>query len=360
MLHTIALPREKRLAMLSLQKSVFSTAALPARDRLPAWRESIAVLFDVAPQPLKGKRRFNASLTSYLLGEQMMLSYCETHAQRFERGSLRVARDRLDHYLIQTHLSGSQVLKRGRTHTLCEAGDLMVIDLAERHSAVTSDFNNLSLVVPRHLLAPRLLEPDGQQGRVLKGSQALVRMGVNQLKTLWSLLPQLSPLESSLIMEPVLAQMASVLNGVPSEAAAGPGLSMSPLTRAKLGIEKSLQRNVPVVTLCQELNFSKATLYRLFEPHGGVRAYIQARRLRRCAEELLSPRHAQRRIYEIAYRWGFPSEAHFSRVFKQKFGISPSEARKLSAGNREAASRLPSDDAGDREYERWLLEQLKS
>jgi AraC-like DNA-binding protein len=35
---------------------------------------------------------------------------------------------------------------------------------------------------------------------------------------------------------------------------------------------------------------------------------------------------------EIAYRFGFCDQAQFSRLFKAKFGLSPSDWRKSGAG----------------------------
>lgn len=58
----------------------------------------------------------------------------------------------------------------------------------------------------------------------------------------------------------------------------------------------------------------------------GVTAYIRKRRLEAIHVLLNDPRDT-RSIGEIAYQYGFVSEAHFSRVFRQKFGFSPRQAR---------------------------------
>jgi len=39
--------------------------------------------------------------------------------------------------------------------------------------------------------------------------------------------------------------------------------------------------------------------------------------------ELCDPRSAERNITEIAFFWGFSDSSHFSRSFKQQFGVSP-------------------------------------
>ena len=61
-------------------------------------------------------------------------------------------------------------------------------------------------------------------------------------------------------------------------------------------------------------------------------AWIRHRRLERCREALLDPVHAHRPVSRIGAAWGFPDAAHFSRIFKQEFGVSPSQYRARAAG----------------------------
>ena len=57
------------------------------------------------------------------------------------------------------------------------------------------------------------------------------------------------------------------------------------------------------------------------------RGYVQTQRLERCKRDLADPAYQARHIGEIAFAWGFNDLAHFSRIFKQRFGVSPREWR---------------------------------
>jgi len=70
-------------------------------------------------------------------------------------------------------------------------------------------------------------------------------------------------------------------------------------------------------------------LHTLFNQSGTtVSTWIRERRLERARADLLDPMLAERPVWVIAAGWGFPDPAHFSRVFKTAYGISPSELRR--------------------------------
>jgi AraC-like DNA-binding protein len=58
-----------------------------------------------------------------------------------------------------------------------------------------------------------------------------------------------------------------------------------------------------------------------------VAQYILARRLERAKADLAAPALAGFRVADIACRWGFASQAHFSRLFRARFGCSPLQVR---------------------------------
>ncbi len=72
-------------------------------------------------------------------------------------------------------------------------------------------------------------------------------------------------------------------------------------------------------------------LQRLFhETDQSIITYIRERRLKRSDEDLRSSM-ARVSIAEIAYRWGFADQSHFSKHYKAYFGRTPSETRKEAA-----------------------------
>jgi len=73
---------------------------------------------------------------------------------------------------------------------------------------------------------------------------------------------------------------------------------------------------------------STRSLQKLFQSRGcTVAGWIRARRLERCRRDLADPALAARPVHAIGARWGFPDPAHFSRVFRAAYGLSPTEYR---------------------------------
>ncbi len=59
--------------------------------------------------------------------------------------------------------------------------------------------------------------------------------------------------------------------------------------------------------------------------------HILQLRLDACRRDLADPRLAMRSVSEIAYSWGFNDAAHFSRRFRERHGLSPTEWREQVA-----------------------------
>jgi AraC-like DNA-binding protein len=66
-------------------------------------------------------------------------------------------------------------------------------------------------------------------------------------------------------------------------------------------------------------------------------AYIWSQRIGKAYADLVDPRLLNCSTGEIAFRWGFASQSHFSRVIRDRFGVTPTELR-LQAADRSLVS----------------------
>lgn len=81
--------------------------------------------------------------------------------------------------------------------------------------------------------------------------------------------------------------------------------------------------------LANELGISRRSLYEAFRKCGASPAdFILSERLALCHRVLTNRIAEQQTVTEIAFAHGFSDSAHFSRVFRSRYGVSPSELRR--------------------------------
>jgi AraC-like DNA-binding protein len=88
-------------------------------------------------------------------------------------------------------------------------------------------------------------------------------------------------------------------------------------------------------TVAAAHNLSTRTLHRLFESEPTtITETIRALRLEAIHADLASPQLSRRGVMFIASRWGFRDQAHFTRSFRARFGITPARHRRESERRR--------------------------
>jgi AraC-like DNA-binding protein len=83
-----------------------------------------------------------------------------------------------------------------------------------------------------------------------------------------------------------------------------------------------------VASIAAAHHISASYLQKLFAGESiSVAAFIRERRLERCRRDLANPSNAPRSAASIAAHWGFQDPSHFSRLFRNTFGMTPGDCR---------------------------------
>jgi AraC-like DNA-binding protein len=81
--------------------------------------------------------------------------------------------------------------------------------------------------------------------------------------------------------------------------------------------------------IATDLNCTKRYLHMVFASREHtLNHYIWNQRLEHCNRDLANPAFNSRSVTEIAMCWGFSNLSHFSRAFRELYGLSPREARR--------------------------------
>jgi AraC-like DNA-binding protein len=333
-----------------LPRTEFRAAGYAPSNRYEVFRESIGCVFDI-DKCAKSGAEFDASMETYLVGECMMVR-TETAGHAWSRPASKIARDGIDHFMIQFFLDGSNDVRTGG-HGLVDRRSLLAIDTAQPYEAVTSDFANVTLVIPRPLLAQSLSNPDEHGAHVLTGSEPLARMAYDGVRSLWANCPELSPADALSALEPTLDLLAAAMNG---------GLSDTP--RDRHAVEWTLREKIRSyiseelhdpglcpATLEGHFRLRRTKLYELFQDQGGIARIIRHERLERAMRMLIGV-PARLSITEVGFRCGFSDSTGFGRAFKRRFGMTPSDAR--HAGPQLVYEHGGRIEATDRLWENWF------
>ncbi|WP_213769645.1 acetamidase/formamidase family protein [Bradyrhizobium sp. dw_78] len=106
---------------------------------------------------------------------------------------------------------------------------------------------------------------------------------------------------------------------------AGIGAQPALLHRIYEAIERKLgDPDITPARIAQMEGISERYLQKLFESTGdNFTHYLRERRLQRCWADLANAAEAHRSVSDIAFSCGFSDAAHFSRSFRDRFGLSP-------------------------------------
>jgi AraC-like DNA-binding protein len=195
-------------------------------------------------------------------------------------------------------------------------------------------FRQLFVKLPKAVIHPRLLSPAGLKVGRLDPELGSTRMLFALLKAAAANLDELSPEQLRPVEMAVTEFLVSCLadQGGASARGGAAGARASQLNRIRQTIEARLSdAEVSLEDIAAAHRISPRYLQKLFKSADETFShYILARRLERCRSDLANPQCAQLSISQICFRWGFNGSPHFSRAFRDRFGLSPREHRRAS------------------------------
>jgi AraC-like DNA-binding protein len=234
-------------------------------------------------------------------------------------------------YLLIVQLEGRGLLSQYGHQAQLAPGDLALTDCSVRYRhRIDADSSLLLVRMPAKALRAHLPSPEQFCGRRLAASGAMTPLAAALSRGLFaqahSGLPAMAHdcLSRQLLETVALAFTQDFGQLISSSAVVG-----GRYARARLFIEQNLSDpELGPLSVAGALNVSARYLRMIFASEGEcISAYLLRRRLEETARQLADARWRGRSICEIAFSWGFNSAPHFSRSFREHFGMSPREYR---------------------------------
>lgn len=322
---------------------------------LAALRGAMAEVFDIGVEAANdcGANLLARATRSYVL------TVTELPPARVLRSHDAIARSGLDGFGIHLTLAGAAIGWMGERRIESRPGDVAIIDLSERldlqFRADGERAAGVTLWVARVRVAAAVAMENLLHGLVLPADSPVGGLAAACLQTLRVSADTLPAKEFDAMADGVVAMIAKAITPLLEEQDTNAvQVSRASFVTIRRHIDKNLHSpTLDAARLAKTFGLSRAALYRLFEPVGGVASYIRRARLRRAYQEMISANVSGRRIAPIAYGLGFKNISAFNRLFRSTFGVSPSEARRTD-GAGEPVVMLDRSEPGEGALGVWL------
>jgi AraC-like DNA-binding protein len=319
---------------------IIDTKDVPPADRAEAVRETIwsnVVHIEIEHHPDPASRMAHAAITD--LGK-MSICTARSNATTIRRTPKLVRDDAEPRIFLGLQISGSSIVVQNGREAVLRPGEFALFDTTTPYTLANDQGIHAHYFrIPRSELAL----PSSAIGRMtalrLGSGHAVAELASTYFQRLANSYTMQALPNADLIGQPSIELIRAVVATHLDE----PRLVQEPLqatlefrimeyVRAHLA-----EHDLTAARIAAAHNISVRHLYAILARSGiTLGEWVRVRRLEECRKELARPRAQFVTIASIAHRWGFANPTHFSRTFREAYGMSPRDWRELKRGSSSA------------------------
>jgi AraC-like DNA-binding protein len=303
---------------------------VPRLARASYWNDLYARRFAQVTFNPVDRETFEAELRVGAVGP-LGIARVQSKPTDIERNRSHISRSegRLFSFLLQAR--GSVTFSHYGHETRLEEGDFTLCDNAAPHRFNCSEGTELIILrTPPDVLRSYLPDPEQFCGQRLPANKGITAAAANLTRKMWSLAESGMQEKFSLMVARNLLDIMATAYAMSFDSPLADSSAVSARKlQAKRYIEAHLREpDLTPCTVASALGISPRYLRMLFcGGNENASRYILRRRLEECAKQLSSALWRGHTITEIAFSSGFNSAAHFTRVFRDEYGMTPTQFR---------------------------------
>jgi AraC-like DNA-binding protein len=309
---------------------LMSTADVSVRDREEAWRAAVADVFVPLDFTFPDPRGFRGEISGEVLGT-VAVSRVTAGPHRAERTQRHVARTEAPYYKVSMPLRGYVLITQDGREAPLIPGDLAIYDTSRPYQVTFDDTCRLLvLMFPHRELRLPHDQVSAVTARRVSGRTGIGGLVAPLLANLATLLDDIGQAQSARLADNIVDLLGTLYADLLSGSGCRPADPMHTLlSRIRCFIEEHLDDpDLGPESVAAACHISVGYLHKLFRAEGtSVSRVIRERRLENCRRDLVAPGSRTKAVSAIGAHWGFLDAAHFSRVFKATYGVSPREYR---------------------------------
>jgi AraC-like DNA-binding protein len=311
------------------------TSGLSPKQQIQSWSDALTNLcgpFDINPMKASSfEGRINYTTVSKLKlcqieASQHRLSHKASRATTGAHPFVKI--------LFQTH--GISHFEQGGRRIELMPGDCLAYDVSCPHTIVSPALTRHEVViVPKQLLLERGFRLARMSPCKLSARSGTGRIAYNFVHAAFDEATKLSPTNAIGVADALIDLLLLPLREPDVMFDRGGCDRTGPeamYVRAQFFIREHLRDpDLCIDRISAALGCTKRYLHMLFSDRGTtISDHIRHARLQHCRQELETM--AGKTITDVAFSWGFSSSSHFSRVFREHFGVAPSAIHKAHHG----------------------------
>lgn len=303
-----------------------STAQIEPRRRAAFWQERARAAGGMMAHAVDWTRfdgRVRLAMLDQLKFGRIVAS---AHDANWTKDLLTSADDAFLRILLQC--KGTALVEQGDARFFLRPGEWTVLNASRSHLIRSEeDVEEMIVMVPRAAIVPRLFDASRKLGRAHSADSNVGRLLFSFARTLIDeTTPGASPLD-----EHLEGAALELVRALLDESLGNETVSTCReirIERITAYIDRHIcDPDLSVERIARAMSCSKRYVHALFAGGPSVHSRIWNARLERCARDLRREDMAETKITTISLSNGFSCPAHFSRMFKAKYGIPPREYR---------------------------------
>jgi AraC-like DNA-binding protein len=309
---------------------LLSTNDVCQHQRFAYWQDLICDAIVNLDCSAPERANFKGSIHVHDLGN-LRLSTMVSDQMSLFRSTQRISRVREDCLLVAIESHAQSFGAQDGREAQLEMGDFALFDSVRPYDVgFRPGFQHLVIRIPRRALQNRVGPLHNLTGMRIRGDRGAGRLASQFFRTLRTELEYLDQATASRLGETGLDLIAAALADMSGDVRLDESAHRGAwIARIKNFINTHLAD--PMMSpgmIASALGISTRYLSALFSSEAmSIERYIWERRLVKCHDALGNPAQKGCSISSIAFGWGFNDMSHFSRVFRNRFGVSPREYR---------------------------------
>jgi AraC family transcriptional regulator, positive regulator of tynA and feaB len=296
--------------------------------------------------------QFPGSITRAYVGELQFIGVAVRGASIVRHSRAGIARTCQTGFNLKIQLEGHCTVRQDGREARLSPGDVALCDNSRPHEVLCDAANRmLVLRIPEHLLRRQVACADQLTAVPISGSNRAAQLLGGFVRQIWSqCVEPMDPAVATHVTHAVLNLIAGAYALALPAKRGRASMSAAHRVRIRSYIEKHLaDHNLTPESIAEACNIKSRYLRKLYESeHESLTRYILRRRLEECARALSSDTYRDKNVTEIAFAYGFNSVTHFGRVFRERYGVTPTEYRLRNSRQKETL------DAGSgRQVDSW-------